>query len=164
LAKKLTGKVGQTGHKVKNIMRWLRKGRIRFLRGQRGISLIETLIGLALLGIIAVAFLNGLSTTSRGVMISQESVAAESLAKSQIERIKAQPYILVADYDPATNCYEKIDIPADLDGEYDIEINPPAAIISPPEGGFELQSITVVIKRNGEGMFTVSCYRCGEST
>ena len=140
-------------------MRWLRKGRIKFFRGQRGITLIETLVGLALLGMIAVAFLNGLSTTSRGVMINQESVAAESLAKSQVEYIKAQDYITVADYDPATNCYEKIDIPADLVGEYDIEIKPPETIISPDIGSFELQSITVVIKRNGGGVFTMSIYR-----
>jgi len=144
-------------------MRWLGKGRFRFLRGQRGISFIETLVALAILAAIAVAFLNGLSTTSKAVMISQESVTAESLAKSQIEYIKVQEYIPVAEYDPVTNCYEEINIPNELVGKgYDIEINPPEPIISPPEGGFELQSITVVIKRNGEGMFSLSTYRVGD--
>jgi len=138
------------------------------MRGQRGISLIETLVGLALLGMLAVAFLSGLLTTSKGVMISQESVAAESLAKSQIENIKAQDCILVATYDPdypddPQKCYPKIDIPADLVGEYDIEIKPPEIIISPDIELFELQSITVVIKRNGEGVFTMSIYRGGTS-
>jgi len=145
-------------------MRWLRKERFRFLRGQRGFTLIEILIALALLGIIAVAFLNGLSTASKGVMVSQERVAAESLAKSQMEDIKVQDYIPVADYDPPVKCYELINIPADLVGKYAIEIIPPETIISrPAEGGFELQGITVVIKHNGEGMFTMSSYRCGSA-
>ena len=87
----------------------------------------------------------------------------ESLAKSQIEHIKAQDYIPVAEYDPATSCYEKIAIPDDLVSQYDIDINPPETIISPDMGPFELQSITVVIKRNGEGVFAMSIYRCGSS-
>jgi len=145
-------------------MKWLGKGRFRFLGGQRGFTLIEILVALAILAAIGVAFLSGLSTTSKIVAMSQESVAVESLAKSQIERIKSQDYIPVVDYDPLTNGYEEINIPADLAGRgYDIEINPPEIIIIPPEGGFELQSITVVIRRNGEGMFTISIYRCGSS-
>ena len=143
-------------------MRWLGRGRLRFSRGQRGVGLIEVLIGVALLGIIGVALLNGLSTSSKGVMISQESVAAESLVKSQIEYIKAQDYIPLAEYG-SENCYEKIDIPADLVSQYDIKINSPKYIIEPDLGPFELQSITVVIKRNGEGVFTMSIYRCGSS-
>ena len=146
-------------------MRWLGKERLRFLQGQRGISLIEILIGLALLGIIGVAFLNGLSTTSRAVMVSQEKVIVESLATSQMEHIKTQSYIPIADYDPITNCYELIDIPADLVGKYNIEIKPPQTIIKAGvDGPFELQSITVVIKHNGEGVFAMSMYRCGSST
>jgi len=146
-------------------MRWLRKERIRFIREQSGISFIEILIALALLGIIAVAFLNGLTTTSKTVMMSQESVIVESLAKSQLEDIKAQIYIPVADYDPVTNYYVPINIPADLAGKYDIEIIiDPDYIIAPDLGPFELQSITVVIKRNGKGVFTMSMYRWGSST
>jgi len=81
-------------------MRRLGKGRLRFFRGHRGVGLIETLIAVALLGMIGVVFLGGLFTTSKGVMVNQEKVATESLAKSQMEHIKAQDYIPVADYDP----------------------------------------------------------------
>ena len=146
-------------------MRRLGKGRFRLFQGQRGISLIETLVALAILGAIGVIFLNGLTTTSKGVMISQEKVSAESLAKSQVEYIKAQDYIPIDDYGSENCTYEKIAIPDDLVGRgYDIEINLlPAPIFSGGERGFELQSITVVIKRNGEAMLRMSSYRCGSS-
>jgi type II secretory pathway pseudopilin PulG len=131
---------------------------------QTGVGLIETIIALAVLSLIAAAFLSGLSTAFRAVMVSEESVTAESLAKSQLEFIKAQDYITVADYDPNTpgKCYELIDIPdALVDAGYDIEISPPETIISPGESGFELQSITLAIRRNGEGMLTISGYKVG---
>ncbi len=131
------------------------------MKNEKGFSLVEILISVALLSIIGVAFLNGLFTTSKIVAINQESVAVESLAKSQIEYIKAQDYILEVNYNPDNPAYryDLISVPADLVGAgYSVEINPPVVII-PAGGGFELQSVTVVIKRNGEEVFTISIYR-----
>jgi prepilin-type N-terminal cleavage/methylation domain-containing protein len=62
------------------------------LRGERGMSLIEVLIALAILAIAGIAFLSGLIMTSQGVMVSQNRLGLESLAKSQMEYIKSQPY------------------------------------------------------------------------
>ena len=127
---------------------------------QKGFLLIEILVGLALMGIIAAGFVNGLSTTFKGVTVSQERVTAESLAKSQIEYIKIQDYIPVAEYDPVTNCYELIDIPADLIAAgYTVEITSPEAITSDV---VELQSITIAIKRNARGKLILSVYRVGD--
>ena len=127
---------------------------------QKGFLLIEILVGLALMGIIAVGFVNGLSTTFKGVTVSQERVTAESLAKSQIEYIKIQDYIPVVEYDPVTNCYALIDIPADLVAAgYTVEITSPEAIISEV---VELQRITIAIKRNARGKLILSVYRVGD--
>ena len=130
---------------------------------QNGFILIEILVGLALLGLITVGILNGLSTTFKGIDVSQERVAAESLAKSQIEYIKVQRYIRIADYNPeypATR-YELVDVPADLVGAgYTVEINPPQTVISGNgTGGFELQSITVAVKRSDKGKLNITIYR-----
>jgi len=70
------------------------------MKSDKGFSLIEVLVSLALLGMIAVAFIYGLSTSLKSVMVSEERVTGESLAKSQVEHIKAQDYIPVADYNP----------------------------------------------------------------
>jgi len=132
-------------------------------KSQNGFILIEILLGLALLGIITVGILNGLSTAFKGIDVSQERVAAESLAKSQIEYIRVQNFIRVADYnpeDPATR-YELVDVPADLVAAgYAVEIDPPQTVISGNlTGGFELQSITVAVKRNDKGKLIVSICR-----
>jgi len=136
----------------------------RGMRSEKGFSLIETLIALALLGITAVAFLSGLGTTFKAIAVGQERVVAESLGKSQLEYIKAQDYIPVVEYDPVNpeKCYQLIDISEDLVEEgYGVGISAPETIGSPDGGDFELQSITVVIKRNNEQIMMLSDYKVG---
>ena len=128
-----------------------------FTNRQSGVTFIETVVALAILSAVGVTFLSGLATTSKAVMVSQERVVAESLAKSQLEYIKAQDYTPTADY-------ILIDMPDDLVmGGYEVNINP-ETIISTGENGFGLQSITVVIRRNGEEMLTMSGYKTGRVT
>jgi len=135
--------------------------------GQRGVALLEILVGLALLGIIGVALISGMTSTFSAIGISQEKVAAESLAKSQIEYIKVQDYIMVADYDPdyPATSYELITVPSDLAAAgYSVNISTPEAVISEMEGGFELQSINIAVRRNNEQKMQVSIYRVSEGT
>ena len=140
-------------------MRWPGKANLRFC--QRGISLIETLVGLALLGIIAVAFLTGLFTISKAVSLTQERVSVDSLVKSQIEYIRVQDYVAVVPDDP-DNRYELIDIPADLAAAgYSVETYPPETILS-EAGGYELQKTTVAVKRDGKAELVVSIYRVSD--
>ena len=78
-----------------------------FKHNSRGFSLIEVIIALALMGIIGVAFAGALSTASRAIMIADEQATAESLARSQMEYVKSQPYAdnysasIPPDYDDA---------------------------------------------------------------
>jgi prepilin-type N-terminal cleavage/methylation domain-containing protein len=62
------------------------------MRGEKGFTLIEVIIALALLGVVAVAILSGLSTGSRAIFVADERATAESLARSQMEYVKEQPY------------------------------------------------------------------------
>ncbi len=130
--------------------------------GQRGVALLEILVGLALLGIIGVAFINGMTNTYNATGISQEKVAAESLAKSQIEYLKTQDYIHVDDYNPSypATSYELITVPADLSAAgYSVNISVPEEVISELEGGFELQSVNVTVRRNNERKLQITIYR-----
>ncbi len=130
--------------------------------GQGGVALLEILVGLALLGIIGVAFISGMTSTFKAIGISQEKVAAESLAKSQVEYIKVHYYIRVADYNPdyPATSYELITVPSDLAAAgYSVNISVPEEVISELEGGFELQSVNITVRRNNERKMQISIYR-----
>jgi len=73
-------------------MRWLGKGRLRFLRGQRGLTLIEVLVAAAILAVIGVVLLNALDTNAKATRTLDEKVVATNLATAYIEAIKAAPY------------------------------------------------------------------------
>jgi prepilin-type N-terminal cleavage/methylation domain-containing protein len=65
---------------------------MRLVSSQKGTTLIEVLIAIALLGLIAVPFLTALSTSSRGVIIADERTTAESLVRSEMEYVKNCDY------------------------------------------------------------------------
>ncbi len=138
---------------------------VRQMKSEQGLSFIEILVGLAIVAVVTTAFMSGMTTTFKGIEVSQERVAAESLAKSQIEYIKVQDYVAVADYNPGdpANRYEPIDIPADLlSAGYSIEINTPQIVISSNETGFELQSVNVTVKRNEQGKLIITFYKLND--
>ena len=155
-------------------MRWLRKGRIRFLRGQRGISLIETLVAVAILGVVGVVFAGSMDTAYESVAILDEKTQAEALARSQLEQIKDAPYP-ENHYAQGTGVYP---VTVNLPPQYSMVINVmrPTCIgeaddCTPIEELFPgtgtnivyIQQITVSIFRTGsEGdrpVFSVSCYK-----
>jgi len=129
----------------------------RAFRGRsRGFSLIEVSIAIALIGIVVVGILSALSYASMVLIIADRQATAESLAKSQIEYIKNQPYI---DYsDPEHNDYNLI---TTLDGEeYEIELDVDTVLTG-------LQKVTVIVSydivRPGnkvvEEQYTVAGYK-----
>jgi prepilin-type N-terminal cleavage/methylation domain-containing protein len=65
---------------------------------EKGFSLIENLVAMVVLSIIGLVILSGLYTAAKSDLISQEQTRAESLARSQIEYIKTQPYSTTGEY------------------------------------------------------------------
>jgi prepilin-type N-terminal cleavage/methylation domain-containing protein len=124
--------------------------------GQQGLTLIEILIALGILAAVAVIFLVGMSTSSKAVMVSQNSVAAESLAKSQMESIKSCEY----DYDNNPPQYQSAKL-TDIPTGYDITIT--AARLNPkgddPTNDDGVQEITVTVTHGGETVFTLVGYK-----
>ncbi len=68
------------------------------MKRERGSSLIETIVALALLGIIGVSFLGATATSSNTRLIADEHASARILAEFQMEDIKKQTYAF--SYDP----------------------------------------------------------------
>lgn len=116
----------------------------------RGVGFIEVLIALALLGLVAAAFLNGLSTSLNAVVISDEGSTALALAQGQMEYVKSQ------DYDESTDpghpqYFENPDI---TPAGYTVEIS--AIRLDPDEDG--LQQVTIIIRHQGNEVFTLADY------
>ena len=122
----------------------------RWLKGERGFSLMEVMIALGILGFIGVAFLTALATAARSTGTLDEQVVAESLAREQIAEIMSQAW----------------------SDTYTVVVTPPAGY-SPPSiitgtatpiagktNDCKLQSITVSIsKTGGKPVFSVTTYR-----
>ena len=122
----------------------------KFAWGESGSTFIETGVALALLGIIAVAFLSGLATTSRATTIAGEQTTAGSLAQSQMEWGKKVGYVYEADeYSPA-------EIPSgdDYTG-YSATIA--AEPLHTPDDG--IQKITVTVKHHDKEVLQLEGYK-----
>ena len=133
-------------------MRLFQMGRIAsiFTCRESGVSLLETVMALAILSVIAVAFLSGLATTSRAVFIADERSTAESLARSQMEWAKDTDYVYDAtEYSPAP-------IPGGKD-----YINYSATIAAEPLRNPDdgIQKITVTVKHSGRGVIKLEGYK-----
>ena len=63
------------------------------IKNEAGMTLIEVLVALAILGIIAAAVPSGLMTASKAVKITDDRTTVETLAISQMEHTKKSPYI-----------------------------------------------------------------------
>jgi len=113
------------------------------MRNERGVSLIETVIALALLGIIGVAFLSALATSSDARSIADEHASARILAESQMEEIKKQTYAF--SYDP-------ISIPVEYPG-YSATID-----VDNLRNG-NIQKITITIRHHDRDIETLESYK-----
>ena len=140
------------------------------LRGDsNGIGLIETIIALAILGIIAAAFLGGLFTSLKSVAISDERSVALTLAQSQMEYVKSQNYTSAPSGGEVT--YLKIEL-----SEYpnytinsihrngtisDAIIGVPWDPVSeiPSDDDNDIQKITITVSHQGDEVFTLEDYK-----
>jgi len=70
-----------------------------FGRKELGSALIETLVALALMGIVAATFVGSTGTAAKATTIADEQATAKRLAQTQMEYLKSQDYINYADPD-----------------------------------------------------------------
>ena len=134
--------------------------RVRIPRGmglvkeERGFSLIETVIAIALLGIVAVSVLSGLGTASKALFVADERATAESLARSQMEYVKNQAY------DDTNNPPQYFQFSSIPDG-YTIAVT--TARLDPNGDGTTnddgIQKITIAVAHLGKDVVTVEGYK-----
>ena len=117
---------------------------------QTGMTLIETLVAIAILALISVVFLGGLVVGSKGTLEADEQSTAESVARCQMEWVQGLTYV-----DNATQ-YS----PGDLDtfddyGGYTANIT--AESLHSPDDG--IQKITVTVLHKGNWVMSIEGYK-----
>jgi len=117
----------------------------RTIVSQKGFTLVDTLLGMAILVIVGVGLLASLTLSSRVVSSTDTTATAKDLAIAQMEHIKHLPY--ASDYEIDAGL-----VPAG--SNYEVVIEHPV----PLEDG-NLQEIIVVINRNGHEVMKLEDYK-----
>jgi prepilin-type N-terminal cleavage/methylation domain-containing protein len=123
-------------------------GRIGLMKNEKGFSLIETVICIALLGIIAAGFLSALGTASKALFIADERETAKNLAESQMEYVKSLPYSATYTADNLTQDY--------VDAGYSV---PPISVDSITSRDNHIQKIGVIIKHHDKEVIRLEEYK-----
>jgi prepilin-type N-terminal cleavage/methylation domain-containing protein len=113
------------------------------MKNQKGSTLIEVIVAMALLGAIGVTFLSALATTSNSRSISSEHTVGRIMAASQMDTILNSPYAFA---------YEPMPVPPEYDG-YTTTID----IDNFPDG--TLQKITITVKHHDEDVTKLESYK-----
>jgi len=121
-----------------------------FTRRESGVTLMETVIALAILGVVSVTFLNGLTTTSKAVFMTDERSTAESIAQTQMEWVKNASYT----YDATT--YSPAPISDGKDYLNYAAVITAAPLDTPDDG---IQKVTVTIQRSSKNVFHLEGYK-----
>ena len=122
----------------------------RFADGELGVIFIETVVALAILGIIAVTFLSGLYTTSKAVIVADKQANAESLARSQMEWVKN------ADYTDNATEYSLAPLPSGQEYANYSAIIAVEPLHNPDDG---IQKIVVTVKHYDEEVTKLRGYK-----
>ena len=143
------------------------------MKRERGFSLLEVIIAIALIGIVAVAIYAGLATATKTVIITDERATAESLARTQMEAMKKIAYNNTSGVE-ASYLNAKITPPSGYeissmkaDGSWDNKTSTNIIAVAwnattsppPPPDDAGLQRIKLVIYHLGKSLFTLEDYK-----
>ncbi len=120
-------------------------GKLKVFKNEKGLTLVESLVTVAIVGVVVGAFAVALSTGSLAVRESDQEVTAQGLAQTQMEYTKGYPY------DPDATTYPTVN----ATDNYSISV----AVAPVPETDNNIQKVTATISRDGQVLLTVEDYK-----
>jgi type II secretory pathway pseudopilin PulG len=129
----------------KQCAKWL-KG---WLRGnEKGLSTLEVLLAIVILGVVAVTFLGSVGTGTQATVITREQATAESLIRSQAEYVKGYGYQYGASEYP-------VDPTLTLPADWTVSTS-----VVPVHGSDDgLQEVTVSAEHQDETVLSIVIYK-----
>ena len=125
---------------------------------ESGVTSLETIAAVVLLGMMASLFLLALSTICKADFILIERASAESLARNQMEYIMAQDYINFAE--PEHEEYQLVTAPSTHTFQFaTLPIEPSTGELLGAEQDNGVQRITVTVRRQDEQVITLESYK-----
>jgi hypothetical protein len=120
-----------------------------WLRGsEKGISTLEVLLAIVILGLVGVCFLGGVGTGTKATVITGEQATAESLVRSEAEYVKGCGY----QYDASEYLVDPtLTIPAEWAVSTYVE-----PVHSSDDG---LQAVTITAEHQGETALSIVIYK-----
>ncbi|MFC1994113.1 hypothetical protein ACFLVI_02500 [Chloroflexota bacterium] len=115
------------------------------LKRQGGVTLLETVVGVGILGLIGVAFMLALSVGQDSSRLLQQQVTGENLVRAQLEDIRNQPY--AASYNVSVTLPEGYTIAIDTDDNW--------CAPEPCVADGNIQKNTVTVYRDGKTLVKI---------
>jgi type II secretory pathway pseudopilin PulG len=113
--------------------------------GESGITLLEILISIGILGVVLIIMVYAMSGGAMAVSENEEQMTVQNLARNQME------YIKTLAYDSEASTYPTISTPP----EYSITVS----VTSVPDTNDNIQKVTANFSRNDILLMTVSDYK-----
>jgi prepilin-type N-terminal cleavage/methylation domain-containing protein len=111
---------------------------MRSIRKQQGFTLVEILVAMAILGVVSVGFIGGMTASSRAALRADQIDTGRAIAQAQIEWVKGQSFL-------SSGAYTTNDIIMAQYPGYSVAI---AASTASQRDAF-IQKITVTVSHNG---------------
>ncbi len=139
-------------------MKWLAKRISPIRRGQGGLSLLEVLISVAIVGVIAVVYIRAVDSNTRATAELDEQTVGKNLITTTIEGIRkadwADEYQAIADAIPKPNQWQ-ITVTTDCTNTPTDDLSYQDCSIGSPTW----QRIYVTASREGETVLRICTYR-----
>ena len=135
-------------------MGWPSKKIFRFFQGQKGFTLIEALIAVAILGFIGVTLISAINTNYRSVAVIDQKTTGMNLAITHIEFIRGAGF--AQDYSSAV---AGIVLPSQYERSIKLEYSDDGETWTEAYVDQTLQRIIVSISQGGKPVYSMCTYK-----